>query len=321
MSIEAIKERARGALWGQLVADAACLGTHWIYDLDELRAAFPDLRGFEAPREGHYHAGKQPGDSTHYGDGARVMLESVARLGRFDAADFGARFIAFFGTPEYRGYRDKATRETLERYRLFMERHPGELFDYQHGADDDQLATASRLAPVVIAHREDPALLETVARATRVCQDNRRAVATMQANALLLQAVLAGRDLEEAVAETAARMPGIDPEFGPGIAAEMRAATDDPRGVTEATLAFGQSCPLPGSFPAALHAALRHRHSFEEAVLATLRAGGDNAGRAAMLGAWVGACVGEEGIPRAWRERLTGADIIRGEIEALVARM
>ena len=51
----------RGAIWGQLVGDAYCLGTHWIYDLDELKQAYPGgVHGFEAPAADHYHAGKAP---------------------------------------------------------------------------------------------------------------------------------------------------------------------------------------------------------------------------------------------------------------------
>ena len=57
-----------GAIWGQFVGDAAGLGTHWIYDLDDLAVQFPSgIQGFETPRKGHYHEGKQAGDQTHYG--------------------------------------------------------------------------------------------------------------------------------------------------------------------------------------------------------------------------------------------------------------
>ena len=52
-----------------IVADAACLGTHWIYDLEKLAAKCPDgVKGFEQPDDNHYHAGKNSGDSTHYGE-------------------------------------------------------------------------------------------------------------------------------------------------------------------------------------------------------------------------------------------------------------
>src|SRR2546425_5231143 len=98
-----IQDRLRGAVWGQFVGDAASLGVHWIYNLSELKRAYPDgVNGFETPLEGHYHFGKGPGEFTHYGDAALLMLESVAELGRFDPVNFGRRFVAKFGSPSYK---------------------------------------------------------------------------------------------------------------------------------------------------------------------------------------------------------------------------
>src|SRR5215210_2832033 len=195
-----IEDRFRGAIWGQFVGDAAALGAHWIYNLSELQRTYPDgIHGFEAPAEGHYHYGKQPGDQTHYGDAALVMLESVAELGRFDPKDFGTRFVAHFGSEDYKGYRDKATRGTLENYSLFTEAHPDTEFDFQQGADDDQLAGPSRIAPVVVAHSHDEQLLGVVESATRVCQNNERAVGFIKAQALILAELLQGRDVHSAI--------------------------------------------------------------------------------------------------------------------------
>ncbi|MBV8099512.1 MAG: ADP-ribosylglycohydrolase family protein, partial [Verrucomicrobia bacterium] len=60
-----VQDRLRGAVWGQFVGDAAALGTHWIYDLQELSAQFPGgVVGFESPQPGHYHEGRKPGDQT-----------------------------------------------------------------------------------------------------------------------------------------------------------------------------------------------------------------------------------------------------------------
>jgi len=64
---------------------------------------------------------------------------------------------------------------------------------------------------------------------------------------------------------------------------------------------------------------LKHTDDFETAILATLRAGGDNAGRAAMLGAWLGARLGLGGIPKPWRTRLTNAERISAAIEKIVS--
>jgi len=314
-------DRLRGAIWGQLVGDAFCLGSHWIYNLTELENAFPGgVHGFETPGEGHYHSGKQPGDQTHYGDGALVMLESVAELGRFDEHDFLRRFEEKFGAAEYKGYCDKATRGTLENVRVWREEHPAQQVDAQNGADDDQLATASRLAPVVVAHRDDPDLLSVVERATRVCQNNERAIVFMKANALILRELLAGRDLHSALHRAEEGVIAADAKRGVEvrrkIAAGMNASL---KTVLQATVdEFGQSCPLASSFPSAIHCAVKHADSIPDALLANARAGGDNAGRAGMIGAWLGALLGVRAIPEAWREKLTAHRRITELVERLV---
>lgn len=315
-------DRIRGAIWGQFVGDAACLGCHWIYDLAELSRRYPGgIQGFEAPAPSHYHHGKAPGEQTHYGDAALLLLESVAQNGRFDAVDFGRRFVALMASPDYHGYRDHATRQTLANYRAFAAQAAADAFDFQGGADDDQAVTATRLAPVVAVHAEDPRLPEIVAAATRVCQNNARAVAYMQCHARVLRALFDGRALATAFTESAQDCER-EGGFGLEAAAKIRQALAAGRTpVIEATRAFGQSCPLVGSFPAAVHAALAHADDFTAAILATAEAGGENAGRAAMIGSWLGASLGIEAIPLAWRQRLAACDTIAGAAETIVARL
>ncbi|MBM4421617.1 MAG: ADP-ribosylglycohydrolase family protein, partial [Chloroflexi bacterium] len=91
--------------------------------------------------------------------------------------------------------------------------------------------------------------------------------------------------------------------------------------VTAATAAFGQHCRLDHSFPAAIQCALRHERDFRGAVLETARAGGDSAGRASMIGAWLGAALGVEAIPPAWRSKLLAHDEIERHVERLVGSL
>ena len=315
-----LAERFRGAIWGQFVGDAFCLGSHWIYDLTELSRRFPEgVTGFEAPADGHYHAGKHSGDLTHYGDAALLLLRSVAELGHFDARDFGARFVALFGSDDYRGYRDHATRGTLEKYNVFVKKNPSAIYRFQDGADDDQPATATRLVPVVVAHYWDNALLPVVESATRVGQDNDRAVSYMKAHALILRELFSGVGLGEAV-DAAATMVGND-----GAGAEVANAIEAARaalsmGVLEATRKFGQSCPLASSFPTAIHAALKYETDACRAIVETANAGGDSAARGALIGAWLGARLGLAGIPDKWRNRLHARDEIGTLVERVVTR-
>lgn len=306
------ESRLCGALWGQFIGDAAALGTHWIYDLNVLAERYPNgIAGFEEPRAGHYHADKVSGEQTHYGDAALLLLESLAGCGEFREADFGIRFEGYFNNPACRSYKDHATSETLEH----LAAEPG---NYQNGADDDQMATVTRLAPLVVALQQSPQaeMLEAVRRLTLVTQNHPTALACAQAHAVLLRSLISGKPFREAFEETRksseVSCDGSDYfEF-----AHMLREMD----VVNATERFGQSCPLPQSFPSALHAAWVYHDDFGLAVLNTICAGGDNAGRAALVGAWMGATHGMEGIPSAWFEKLRSFERIQMALNQLLKR-
>ncbi len=316
-----LEDRLRGAVWGQFVGDAAALGTHWTYDLVELQQLYPDgVNGFEAPKEGHYHFGKKPGDQTHYGDGALILLESLAKEGKFDAKAFGRSFVKTFRAGAYSGYIDQATRGTLDNFQAFAESNPVDNFDFQQGADDDQMATASRLGALTVRYWNDPSLLTVVDQATRVCQNNERAVAYMKFNALLLAELLQRRDVHTALRRAEELTIAVEPQLGQEVRRKTREAMEETLNeVVEATLTFGQACPLPKSFPSSIHALLKHSDDFESAVLAIMRAGGDSAGRASMVGAWLGAHLGIAAIPKAWRVKLSHADRISTATEKILA--
>jgi ADP-ribosylglycohydrolase len=316
-----VEDRLRGAIWGQFVGDAAALGTHWIYDLAELQQLYPGgLHGFEVPVADHYHFGKKSGDQTHYGDGALVLLESLAQEGRFDTKAFGRRFVEVFQGDAYSGYLDQATRGTLENYQVFAQSHPLESFDFQQGADDDQMAAASRLAALTVRYWNDPTLLQVVEQATRVCQNKNSTVGYMKFNALLLSELFNRRDVYTAIRRAEEQTELAEPQFGQEIRRQTRLALEETlNDVIEATLTFGQACPLPKSFPSSIHALLKHSDDFESAILAVLSAGGDSAGRASMVGAWLGAHLGIAAIPKAWRIKLTQAVRISTAVEKILA--
>ena len=320
-----LADRVRGAIWGQLVGDAYCLGAHWIYDLDELKQIYPGgVQGFEVPTADHYHAGKAAGDPTHYGDAALLLLQSVAERGQVDPQDFGRRFVARFGSPDYRGYLDHSMKDTLANAAAFMREHPGQQFDFQQGGDDDQLATVSRLAPVValaaLRGTAQAELLHQVEIVTRVTQNNERAVAYAKADALVLAALLAGEPVPAALAAAEAAILQVAPQHGEEVRDKFRAAENAAaKSVETATAEFGQSCPLEHSFPSAVHGLAKHADSYPDAIQANAAAGGDNAGRAGMLGAWLGAHLGLNVIPSAWRERLTAHTQVEVSIEKLLA--
>lgn len=313
-------DRIRGAIIGQFVGDALCLGSHWHYNFVERARLYPDgINGFEAPVPGHYHAGRQPGDPTHYGDAALVLLRSVVEAGGLDPLDYGRRFVALFADPAYAGYRDKPTQITVQHWRDFTQARPESAYGFQDGADDQQTVTMSRLAPVVCRHADDPALELMVERAVRVCQNNDRTVAFHQLAGRILRSALAGTALPEAVAQEVAATLGAVGEEAARMLADARATQS--LSAPDAAGEFGRACYLSSTFPCMLHAALKHADDLEAGLVETVRAGGDNASRAAVLGGWLGAMHGIGAIPAAWRGRLKDGPEITALTERLVAQL
>ncbi len=306
-------------IWGQLIGDAFCLGTHWIYNLHDLNTFYPKLQGFEAPRPGHYHEGKAPGAFTHYGEAALLLLESVADSGRLDVLDYGRRFVGHYGHSDYKGYLDSATRGTLEIASVDTSGQAAEGFAFQSGADDDQLATATSLAPVVARYYGSEEMEERVAEVTRVRQNHPRSIAYMGMYAQILATLLKGTDMHSAlhqVQETSAK----DPEFGSELAQRFKDVFERKHlDTSTATEQLGQSCPLKNSFPAALVAVIQTPDDFADTLLRIAAAGGDNAGRAAIAGALLGAHLGINAIPEKMRERVSEKERIVAAIEKILA--
>jgi hypothetical protein len=147
----------------------------------------------------------------------------------------------------------------LENYRRFCETNPPDHYDFQQGADDDQLANASRLASLVARYWREPNLPNLVEVATKVCQNNPAAIGYMKFNGLFLVELLFGRDIHRALNNAELRLDFVAPALSPEIRQKIQQALGETfEEVTEATLMFGQACPLPQSFPSALHAFLKN---------------------------------------------------------------
>jgi len=310
----ALDDRLAGAVWGLFAGDAYGLAGPAIDDADPRAAHDPDGPGRLATRApATDHHGDTAGDLTPAGDGALVLLEALAAHGA-DPAAYGRALVARHRGREP-GHVDAPTRHLLAaRARL------GDAAPFDHGADDDGNVTPARLAPLVALRLGHPALMLDVDAFTRVLQDNDRAVAYACAHARLLEHLFAGRDLADAIARVDAaveRRTNLGAELGNHFDAARR---DHGRDVAAATAAHGRGSGLVEAFPAALQAALAHEPDPPAAIRATGRAGGDGAGRAMLVGSWLGARHGRAAIPTAWRARLRERAAIARALERLLAR-
>lgn len=295
-------QRRRAAIMGALVADAATLGAHWIYDVGRIAqlradhggsAAFLPVRAAHFAGKGNYfvHGARASGMNTQYGAVTALALASVQRQGGFDPATYQAEYAAFFGAGGgYAGYIDRPTRGTLANLAA-GKTDPS-------GIDDDQLPAIATLPVVVAAHFGADDLAARVQAAISVTNVNPIARAQGAVFADLLAAVIGGAPLCEAL-RTAAHGHK-----------DLLAALDTPEadstvfgGVT------GRACHLPMAMPLAFHIMARAT-DYADAVERNIAAGGDNAGRAILIGAVMGAVHGiatDEGVPLEWLLQLQGA--------------
>ena len=180
------------------------------------------------------------------------------------------------------------------------------------GAVDEQLPAVSKLPPLVACHVADPELFALSASAIKVTNNTPRAVDFGMVCTALLQACIQGQSLPQAV------QTGID--AGSIETAELlNRASSMSISVREVTREFGLHCDLGAGVPSVL-SNLQTAGSFTEAVRRNISAGGDNCGRAIILGGACGAHFGiggEVGIPTEWIDRVVGFDRMQADLNRL----
>jgi len=174
-------QRAKNTILGALVADAATMGFHWLYSQSRIAQLAPSSPEFRTPTAGDYsgnvgyfaHGHKQAGELSHYGEQARVMLNSmVLNGGSYDRHHYQDSFRDYFGYGGgFVGYIDRPTRDTL---------------DTIYRAEGDALALANQI-PFDNSHSNKQGLLIKVLAAAKRYQgeelaENVAALANAQPN-------------------------------------------------------------------------------------------------------------------------------------------
>jgi ADP-ribosylglycohydrolase len=290
-------------LWGSFVADALSMGPHWVYDIEVLRENYGSISGYTHPTVMPYHTGRQPGDFTHLGDQALLLLESIQKRGGFDRDGWAADWLAYFET--YDGYFDAASKQTMRHLRA------GDPVETA-GSDSTELAGAGRIAAVAYHYWGRQAKMLEAARAQTDVTHHTPII--VEAAEFIVHALSAIQD-------------GLRPVFALRMAAnreygELPAATWVEAGIaaadrdsTEAIGEFGRACDIRFSFPSVAQLIARYEDEFREALIANVQAGGDSAARGQVLGMILGAYNGFDAIPSDWIDGLTA----RGRIAAFTS--
>ena len=296
-----------GALWGSFVADALCMGPHWIYDIAALRENYVPLTGYTLPTVMDYHAGRQPGDFTHLGDQALLLLESIDKRNGFDRDGWAADWRACFES--YEGYFDAATKQTLRHLRA------GDPVETA-GSDSTELAGASRIAAVVYYYWDAPAeMMRAAMEQTDVTHHTGVIVETAAFTVHAIEAIQAGETPVAALRAAASAQAYADLPAIEGVEKGLAAVDKDS---TDAIGEFGRSCDVRGAFPSVVQLIGRYEDDYRGAQIANAEAGGDSAARGLMLGLLLGAYHGKAAIPGDWLAGLTARNRIESFVSAPV---
>lgn len=296
------------AILGALIGDSATLGLHWIYDpkriseIEKLKGLVylhPDASHYDGIKGYFAHGGKIAGESTGYGEVCLLMLQHLAKHGGFKRVVYQTEYRAHFGPGgEYTGYVDSPTRLTLQ---TLLSLDP-EVFPAGSGADDDQLLSLAAL-PAMVATNTDTleVLMKRIDEMVRVTNNNDLAVAAAQCSAAVLFEILNGRTIESALISS---LQFAGDKLRPLLEQALAIQTLDSIKVAEH---FGFACHVSEGLPVVFHIA-KCSPDYQTAIEANIRTGGDNCGRAIMLGAFTAAHMVKQGeatfpIPLEWLVR------------------
>ncbi len=297
--------KAHAMVLASFIGDALALGPHWEYDVAALRRRFGEVDGYVTPSDDGYHAGKKAGDQTHYGDQTLLLLRSLAERGGFDLEDFAEKWVARMRS--YDGYVDGATRMTLR------------IFDFgegpeQSGSNSNDLAGASRAAPLVFALRHDlPALVAAVRAQTKMTHNHAQVIEAAEFFARAAWGTLSGKPARLALEEAAEAGYGSAP-VDRWLAAGLDSAGED---TVAAIGRFGRTCHIDEAMPGVIHLIARHEHDLRACLTQNVMAGGDSAARGMLAGMVCGACLDPAALPGAWLAGLRAREAIESDLRAI----
>ena len=283
------------ALIGALVADAATMGLHWMYDQSHIETISqtgdvlfrqPDVNNYTDRKAFFAHAAKRVGENSQYGECVRVVAAVIEAGGEYSTSAHRERFFQTFGAcGSYSGFADRPTKALIAK--IILE---GDDISEASGSDDDQLPALCAV-PALFAYEQG---IESVNNAVSVTSINAEATSGARVLYDCLQRLVEGKSLTDALTNSAHL---AEPALAKLLIEALDKPSYDPLGVANH---FGMPCHIKQGLPVAWHI-LKHATDFESAVRDNVRCGGDSCGRSMAVGS-VAALV--FGVPDAMRAKL-----------------
>ncbi len=312
--VAARKDRITGAIMGVLIGDALGVGSHWYYDLDELKRDFgPWISDYSDPKadgtvrftpvhKQRYDEGVRAGDPSQTGQLIIRLLESVVDKGTYDQGDFTSRLDELFSTLDGTSYSGRFTDEAVRK--TWKHRKEGRGWDHPEVGSDAVTSEAAQMNVILAALYSGDAtrLANESYRNTKLFYHNEFAITNSVSYALVVGGLINGVPLEQIEDHIGSVDRDMVSGFGlyPEVPVSTGAIALDPELAFPPHLVgkvYGLACDIQELLPAAYYLGHRYTDDFEDAVLTAINGGGNNMARSALTGAMSGAIVGLKGIP------------------------
>ncbi len=265
-----------------LAADSHALGSHWVYDADELQNLKIDWEALNTPSVA-WHEGKTKGDFTHYGDQIVILDTFLKDKSHFDLDTYMRYWYEKMQT--FKGYRDGSIKDTL----LNMDNGMAN----PCGSSSGDMSVIGRIVPLLKVSSSQKVFLENTKQFAQATHNNELVLEAMHFFASLLVEVLEGKRIRQSVEELKENYSErIQKYIDLGIQSK-----DEETFTSIAT--FGSACSVASSFPGTIHILFKYS-DYKEALIQNAKAGGDSSARAMIISYLMVAQDSIEIVPKEW---------------------
>lgn len=263
-----------GSVYLSLIGDAISLGSHWVYDTDKVEEHFPDVVSeYTAPKLAKFHEGKKAGDFTHYGEQAFALLKSIYENEGFDLEKFRDDWMEYIENNEM--FMDHSMKDALQKFKDS---------DTLVGTENVELGGLARSAPIFF---DQSISKEDFLAQIHLTHNGEIVDQTAEYIYQVMQDIFAGKDYRKALLDNKDINDYVSGLF------ENISSKDE---IVEMADERGQGCPTEQGFPIVLDVLSNYSDPLE-AFSVNIRAAGDNAARAMIIGMILGADQGLKNVP------------------------
>lgn len=255
------EKKIKDLVLSSLVADSYCLGTHWIYDENQLINNDINWEELNAPMA-IWHKGKSAGDFTHYGDQNYWLYEFLKDKNSFNEKEFLDFWFEKMKT--YTGYIDASCRKTI----LNIENGV-----VPSGANSHDLSIVGRIVPLLKVSKTKEEFLQNVGKFVKLTHNSKEALQSADFFANLLLLVLENNEIEKSILEL---KNSYDSFFQEMIEKGINSKNSD---TFETIRTFGPACDINSGFSGVIHLLCKY-DNLKDMLVANSKAGGDTSARA-----------------------------------------